>query len=319
MNLPHRFVSLVLLGLLAACGASQPAPDAHTASTHDEHEASDDATHAELEHTRIEAAIAEEVGIRVTAVTAGVIADEHVVQGLLTPVEGHQATVAARFPGVVRALDAQVGDSVRAGQRLASIDSNLSLSAYAISAPISGVVLARNGNLGAVVSEGAVLFELADLSKLWVDLHLFGADADHIQAGVAVTVTRLSDGAATRTTLERILPGTATSSQSTVARATIVNADGLWRPGSAVTARITVAQIPVARVVPLSAVQRLDGKDVVFVRTGEVYETHPVQLGERDALQVEVRDGVDVGEEIVVEQSFLVKADIEKAGASHEH
>lgn len=319
MNLPQRFFTVFLLALLAACGASQPASDAHPSSAHDEQEAAEGADHSASEHTRIEAAIAEEVGIRVAAVAAGVIADEHVVQGLLTPVEGHQATVAARFPGVVRALDAKVGARVQAGQRLASIDSNLSLTAYAIRAPIDGVVVARNGNLGAVVSEGSVLFELADLSELWVDLHLFGADADHIQAGAPITVSRLSDGASTQSTLERILPGTATASQSTVARATITNADGRWRPGSAVTARITVAQIPVARAVPLSALQTLDGKEVVFVRDGDEYHAHTVELGARDGVQVEVRSGVEAGDEIVVEQSFLVKADIEKSSASHEH
>lgn len=85
------------------------------------------------------------------------------------------------------------------------------------------------------------------------------------------------------TTLERVLPGTATASQSTVARATLRNDDGLWRPGAAVKARIVVATRPAAQVVPLSALQTMDGKDVVFVRTGETYTARPVRLGARDA------------------------------------
>jgi len=64
-----------------------------------------------------------------------------------------------------------------------------------------------------------------------VDLHIFGADTQHITAGVPVTVTRMTDGVSQSTTLERVLPGTATASQSTVARATVDNADGL--PGLA--------------------------------------------------------------------------------------
>lgn len=269
--------------------------------------------------TQIAAKVAQDAGIRVAPAAPGVIADEHEVQGLLTPVEGRIAKVAARFPGPVRRLNANVGDTVRVGQTLATIESNLSLTTYTVTAPITGVVLARNAAVGSVATEGAPLFEVADLSLLWVDLHIFGADAQHIRPGVPVTVTRMSDGATAQTTLERVLPGTATASQSTVARATIANTDGLWRPGSAVKARITVDQQPAKLVVPLAALQTFRDWDVVFVRVGDTYEVRPVELGKRDAQRVEVLSGLKAGDQVVVEQSYLVKADIEKSGASHDH
>jgi len=269
--------------------------------------------------TQIAAKVARDAGIRVAPAAPGVIADEHEVQGLLTPVEGRIAKVAARFPGPVRRLTANVGDTVRAGQTLATVESNLSLTTYTVTAPIPGVVLARNAAVGSVASEGTPLFEVADLSSLWVDLHIFGADAQHIRPGVPVTITRLSDGATAQTTLERVLPGTATASQSTVARASIANTDGLWRPGSAVKARITVEQQPAQLVVPLAALQTFRDWDVVFVRVGDTYEVRPVELGKRDAQRVEVLSGLKAGDQVVVEQSYLVKADIEKSGASHDH
>lgn len=269
--------------------------------------------------TQIAAKVAQDAGIRVAPAAPGVIADEHEVQGLLTPVEGRIAKVATRFPGPVRRLNANVGDTVRVGQTLATIESNLSLTTYTVTAPITGVVLARNAAVGSVATEGAPLFEVADLSLLWVDLHIFGADAQHIRPGVPVTVTRMSDGATAQTTLERVLPGTATASQSTVARATIANTDGLWRPGSAVKARITVDQQPAKLVVPLAALQTFRDWDVVFVRVGDTYEVRPVELGKRDAQRVEVLSGLKAGDQVVVEQSYLVKADIEKSGASHDH
>jgi cobalt-zinc-cadmium efflux system membrane fusion protein len=229
------------------------------------------------------------------------------------------ANVMARFPGPIRNLRANVGDRVRAGQALASVESNLSLTAYTVDAPISGVVLARNASVGSVASEGSPLFEIADLSSLWVDLHIFGSDAQHIRPGVPVKVTRMSDGATVETVLERVLPGTATASQSTVARATIANADGLWRPGSAVKARITVEQQPAALVVPISALQNFRDWEVVFIRVGDTYEVRPVELGKRDADQVEVLSGLKAGDAVVTQQSYLIKADIEKSGASHDH
>ncbi|MBV6777989.1 efflux RND transporter periplasmic adaptor subunit [Xanthomonas euvesicatoria] len=269
--------------------------------------------------TTIAAKVAQDAGIRVAPVGAGSIADQHEVQGLLTPAEGAQAQATARFPGPVRSLRVNVGDQVRAGQVLATVESNLSLTTYSVSAPISGVVLARNASLGSNAGEGQALFEIADLSTLWVDLHIFGADAGHITAGAPVTVTRISDGVVAQTNLERVLPGTATASQSTVARTVLRNSDGLWRPGSAVKARVTVAQQPAAMVVPVGALQRFRDWDVVFVRVGDVYEVRPVKLGARDAQQVQVLSGLAVGDAVVVEQSYLVKADIEKSGASHDH
>lgn len=269
--------------------------------------------------TRIDAGIADEAGIRVAPAAAGVIADEHEVQGLLTPLEGRAVQVTARFPGPIRRLNANVGDPVRAGQVLATVESNLSLTDYTVATPIAGVVLARNASVGAMAGEGAPLFEVADLSQLWVDLHIFGADAGHIRPGAAVRVTRLSDGVSVETTLERVLPGTATASQSTVARAILDNGDGLWRPGSAVRARITVEQQPAALVVPLSALQRFRDWDVAFIRVGDTYEVRPLQLGKRDGTRVEVLSGLREGDQVVVEQSYLVKADIEKSGASHDH
>ncbi|MEG2802746.1 efflux RND transporter periplasmic adaptor subunit [Stenotrophomonas sp.] len=320
------FATALLLALaLAGCTRDTTAPAAaeaaHDDAGHGQAGHDDDDAHAgeAPDSTVIKAAMAEQAGIRVAPVAAGTIADEHDVQGLLTPVDGRVAQVMARFPGPIRTLRANVGDRVAAGQVLASIESNLSLTTYTVTAPIGGVVLARQAQVGGVAGEGAPLFEIGDLSMLWVDLHIFGNDTQHITAGVPVTVSRMTDGVGQATTLERVLPGTATASQSTVARATLRNEDGLWRPGAAVKARIVVATQPAAQVVPLSALQTLEGKDVVFVREGDTYTARVVRLGARDAGKVEVLDGLKTGEAVVVEQSYVVKADIGKAGAAHEH
>ena len=154
---------------------------------------------------------------------------------------------------------------------------------------------------------------------MWVDLHVFGADAQYLRPGVAVTVSRLYDNVSATTTIERVLPSTSTASQSLVARAALPNEDGFWRPGTAVKAQITMSTSDAGVVIPQSAIQSMDGKDVVFVRDGDTYTARPVKLGERDSTQVAVLEGVKAGEDIVVTQSYLVKADIEKSGATHAH
>ena len=78
-------------------------------------------------------------------------------------------------------------------------------------------------------------------------------------------------------------------------------------------------QKPAALVVPLAALQTFRDWDVVFVRVGDTYEVRPVEVGKRDGEQVEILSGIKAGDQVVVEQSYLVKADIEKSGASHDH
>ena len=276
-------------------------------------------TYASYEgRTTIAADIAAQGGVVVAPAAAGVIRDEHEVQGLLTPIEGRHAKVVARFPGPIRSVAVGVGDTVRQGQALATVESNLSLSTYAVTTPLSGTVLSREAGVGELAGD-APLFEIADLSTLWVDLHLFGGDAQHITRGLPVQVTRLSDGVSTTTRLDRVLPATATASQSTVARATLENTDGRWRPGAAVKARVTVSETPVNLVVPLAALQRFRDWEVVFIRVADDYEIRPLELGRRDGTHVEVLDGLNAGDLVVVEQSYLIKADVEKSGASHDH
>ena len=307
---------------VAACDGNR---SAHTEAHEDEgaeHAAHEDhaehETQARADQTTIAKETAEESGIRTEPVGAGSIRDAHEVQGLLTPVEGRHARVRARFPGPVTSVHVGVGDLVKGGQSLAVIESNVSLSPYTITAPFSGTILDVEVGVGDLAGNEP-LFELADLSTLWVDLHLFGGDAQHIAPGLPVEITRLSDGARITTKLDRILPSTATASQSTVARATIRNADGHWRPGTAVRARVTVSERKAELVVPTAALQTFESALVVFVHSGEVYTARAVRIGGRDAEYAEVLEGLTAGEDVVVQQSYLIKADLEKAGAAHDH
>lgn len=300
-----RVIALLVLAITAS-GCDQPAP-AEKPATKESDEPS-----VPSNRIHMDAAIAAQSGVRTAPVGPGVIRDEHEVQGLVITIDGRDARIVARFPGPVRTVRVAVGDKVTAGQTLATIESNVSLSDYAITAPLDGTVLSRNVSIGDLAGE-TPLFEIADLSKLWVDIHLFGADAEHIHAGLPIEVTRLSDGVRATTTLDRVLPGMATASQSTIARAVVVNSDGNWRPGASVRVRVSVSQVSVARVVPIEAIQSLRGQEVVFVREGENYEARPVTLGRRDSHQAEVLDGVALGDDIVVEQSYLIKADLEKS------
>jgi cobalt-zinc-cadmium efflux system membrane fusion protein len=109
------------------------------------------------------------------------------------------------------------------------------------------------------------------------------------------------------------------NTQTLLARAVLDNPDGTWRPGLFVTAEVQVsgAEVPVA--VAGDAVQRLRDRDVVFVAEGNVFEAQPVELGRRDATQVEIVSGLAAGRRYAAAGSFVLKAEAGKSGASHDH
>jgi cobalt-zinc-cadmium efflux system membrane fusion protein len=72
-------------------------------------------------------------------------------------------------------------------------------------------------------------------------------------------------------------------------------------------------------VVANSALQTFRDFTVVYAQVGDVYEVRMLQLGVSDGEHTEVIGGIDAGTRYVTDNSYLIKADIEKSGASHDH
>ncbi len=268
--------------------------------------------------TRIAKATADEIGIRVEPVGGGPIEQRLRAQGRVVLPASAQAAVSARFPGLIRSLRADIGERVSVGQVLAEIESNASLGRYTLASPIDGVVLERAAALGGMAGD-APLFVIGRLDALVVDLPVFGAEALALAPGTPVRLKRLLDGRVIEASLQGLLPQADAHSQSLVARVALTVDDAQWRPGLAVEAALQLSADQVPLRLPLSALQRFRDWQVAFIREGEDYEIRPLALGRSDGDWVEVLDGLNAGDEVVVEQSFLIKADIEKSGASHDH
>ncbi|SDD52034.1 efflux RND transporter periplasmic adaptor subunit [Aquimonas voraii] len=268
--------------------------------------------------TRIAQSAADEIGIRVEPIGSGPIEQRLRAQGRVVLPANAQAAVSARFPGLIRSLRADIGERVGAGQLLAEIESNASLGRYTVASPIDGVVLERAAALGGMAGD-APLFVIGRLDALVADLPVFGAEALALAPGTPVRLTRLIDGRAIDSALQAVLPQADAHSQSLVARVALPVDDGQWRPGMAVEASLQLSADEVPLRLPLSALQRFRDWQVAFLRVGEDYEIRPLELGRSDGDWVEVLEGLKAGDEVVVEQSFLIKADIEKSGASHDH
>jgi cobalt-zinc-cadmium efflux system membrane fusion protein len=267
--------------------------------------------------TTIAADVARDAGIGTAVAEPGTISDVLVLYGAIAPDATRVRTVHARFPGVIRGVSRNVGDTVRTGDALATIESNESLQTYTVAAPIGGTVTARHAAPGEQTDADA-LFEIADFSSVWAELDVFSRDRARLKTGLPVVVTADDDTTANGT-IDYLAPVGDRASQRVTARVTLDNADARWTPGRFVEAQVTIGTTPVELAVPLSALQRFRDFEVVFAQVGDVYEVRMLKLGRRDARFVEVLEGLAPGTVFVTDNSYLIKADIEKAGASHDH
>lgn len=265
----------------------------------------------------IDADMAQAQGLHTAISSGGVITETLTLYGVIRPNAEQLRTVSARFPGLVRRVAVSLGDTVTAGQVLATVESNESLQLYSVTAPIAGTVTARNINPGEATG-AAPLFEIADFSTVWAELSVFARDRKRLGDGRQVTVRAVGGEAEAQGEISYVSPQT-TVQQALMARVVLANVDGQWTPGQFVDARVLLASTEVKQVVPLSALQTFRDWEVVFVAEGDTYQALPVQLGRRDTEQVEVLSGLAPGARIVVNNSYLVKADIEKSGVSHDH
>lgn len=228
------------------------------------------------------------------------------------------ARATPRFAGLVREARKSLGDSVAAGETVAIVEASESLAAFEVKAPQAGIIVARAATAGETVEAGTALYTIADLSEVWIDLSIPRGDQSRVRAGQSVTL-HTDGGPDIEGTIAWISPLGSIETQTLTARVIVPNADGRWHPGLFVTADITIATVTVPVAVQEAALQTLFDFDVVFSQHGELYQARPLKLGRRHAGLVEVIAGLKAGERYVTGNSFLIKADIGKAGAAHDH
>ncbi len=304
------FISFVA-ALAMACGETgeigEHADHDHAHGQHEDFEG----------RTRIARDVAEALGIETEIAGGAVIPDAVEVYGKIVPNREQVRELRARFGGVVRAVHAEIGDRVSKGDTLLTIESDRSLNRYNVVAPIAGVVTQRDANPGEHTSD-RLLMTLTNTSSVWAELFLFPKDRARVHVGNPVVVTLTGGGQGAAGTISAI-DVVAQPDQSVIARAVLDNPNGVLVPGVFATARITIAEHEVPLAVRREGLQKFREFTVVYAQVGEEYEVRMLDLGRRSAEWVEVLGGLEPGTRYVTKNSFVVKADIEKAGASHDH
>lgn len=190
---------------------------------------------------------------------------------------------------------------------------------YEIRSPIDGVVTLKKVSQGQVVSEIDSLFEVSDLSTVWAEMTIYAKDINTVKSGQRVTIKAAAFDAQAVGNISYVGSLVGEQSRTAMARVILSNPDKTWLPGLPVNIELSVNEVDVPLAVSVEGIQTMNEETVVFGRYGNNFEARPVTLGRRDDKYVEVLDGLNAGEKYAAANSYLIKADIGKAGASHEH
>lgn len=195
---------------------------------------------------------------------------------------------------------------------------DVNVARYELRAPMNGQIVAKHITPGESVGTDAPVYTIADISTVWLNISVYTQYAGMIQMGHPVVV-RVGDRVATGV-VEYISPMVSEASRTVAARVMLDNSDGSWRPGEFVTVRVETDKAHADRVVPIEAIQSFEGHDVVFIQDEDGIEPVQVTIGRRNDVQAELLgNDVAIGTPVVVKNSFLIKAELGKSAAGHDH
>lgn len=202
-------------------------------------------------------------------------------------------------------------------RRLSSGQGNLA--AYVIRAPLTGVVIGKNVTVGEAVEATENIFTVADLSTVWTDITVPPSQIAAVRSGQKVVVDWDAMDLRVAGTVTYVESLVGEETRSARARVVIPNPNGVWRPGLFVKVHLTENESVVPMAVKAEALQTFRDWDVVFIKVGNLFEARPLELGRREGEWVQVLSGLEPGMEYAAKNSFVVKADVMKSGASHDH
>jgi len=356
-----------------------PAPAAEAAAGENEEEAE----HGPEGFVAITAERARAAGIATERVQSGGLDAEILAQGVVAPTPTGEAVLTARADGAIVRINRRLGDSVRAGESVATMESReaaalsserssaearlaLARSTYereqrlfdarvtarqdlegaraalseaeaetrraraaasasqvsgdgrtlAVVSLISGRITKMDATLGSYVPAGTELFRVSDPSRIQVNVSVLAPDARRIQPGNAAVI-ELIDGETRSAVVRSVTPGLDPESRTATVVLQPAGIGGLTQ-GQGLRARIRPGGGGAGGIVlPEEAVQSVEGRDVVFVRTAQGFQATNVVIGQRSGGRIEIVEGLRSGVSVATRGAFLLKAELGKGEAEH--
>ena len=302
----------------ACCPSEAPAAVPHDHDTHAEHDHGDEAGGG----IELSDEIIATLGIQVQEAKGGTVARTSVFPAEIKLNRDRAAAVSPRYPSIVRQMFVEIGDAVRKGDVLASLENRETLAVYTVSAPLNGVIISKDLAVGETAGEDQVLYQVADLSSVWADISIFPQYQHLLSKGVAVELIA-HDGHTASGVIKYISPIVSHETRTFTARCVLEGAGEDFSPGAFVRARIVIEQADARVVVPHEAVQVIEGESVVFTPGDHGFVATPVQTGLADDSGVEILSGLAPNDRYVSAGAFALKAQMVTSGmdphAGHGH
>lgn len=184
-----------------------------------------------------------------------------------------------------------------------------------IRTPISGTVTVREAIIGQAVNARDNLFTVADLSVLWINLEVYEKDLASIRMGNEAKVIPIgSKDESLKAVVSHVGDIIDPIKKTAEIRLEVRNSKGRLRPGQSVTATVVGAMVASsvnkAKVIPSDCIHKIEGENFVFVRNGDgSFSAKKIGVGKSYDNWVEVTDGVESGQAIVEEGSFVLKSE----------
>lgn len=189
---------------------------------------------------------------------------------------------------------------------------------YELRSSISGRVVDKHITPGEKVGAEQSIYTIADLSTVWLNIAVYAKYIGQIEEGQTVVVH--ADGREATGTVSYVSATLSEQTRTVTARVVLENADGQWKPGEFVTVRLDTDTARAERSVPLEAIQTFEGRQVIFIQDADGIEPVAVIIGRRNDVSVELLgDEPPLGTPVVVANSFLIKAELGKGAAGHDH
>jgi cobalt-zinc-cadmium efflux system membrane fusion protein len=227
------------------------------------------------------------------------------INGEVQLLPDRQAHVSIRISGQIKGLSAKLGDTVRTGQNLALVQSRLvgdPPATVAVTAPIDGVVDARNVVLGQAVEPNTELFQLSDRSQMNVIGKVYEEDLGKVKLGQEARIRLLAypeEALTGKVTL--IEPNLDPASRTVKVWIQLPNPQGLLKPNMFATVSVVLRSNDAALTIPNGAIIEANGEKFVFVRDGDTFNRIEVTIGASDDQSSEITDGLVPGDEVVTQ------------------
>lgn len=291
----------------------------HEDHGHDEHK--DDHEEGFVEITKEKA---QRAAIKTSKVIQGNLNQTLVLPGEVTVNGDLLVHIAPRFEGTLKKVAKHVGEKVKKGDLLATIQSNESLSIYEITSETDGVVIDKDAAHGEFVTNDKVLFTIANFDTVWVNAAIHTNELVSVKKGLTAIVHSKSTKHSQTGIINYVRPTLNETTRTALARIVLDNSNRQWLPGMFVNVSLNLSATTPQLLIPSESAVFIQNEYVAFVKATspdgkEGFEKRDITVGQDNGIQAEVLSGLKLGEVVASGETFILKAELGKGSAEHDH